>query len=179
MINREESRPSFLSWHHFLLALALGLPMSTLNSCATGQAAGSSPMMAQRAAQIAAEPPGDYYVGRRWWTEGTRFWGYLRRPGEPWSQAKLTMINESRCKTPDRLAEEGPADQRHGFDHNYEYRLFGHYSADKVYDPNSNLMLPEFLLERYEVISSNPGFVFTPGERYNPKLLPPKLPSRG
>lgn len=168
--------------HAFLLALALGLPTLSLNSCATSQAAAgggglNSPMVAQRAAQIAAEPPGDYWVGRRYWTEGTRFWGYLRRPGEPWSQARLVMVNERQCHTPDRLAEDGPVGNRHGFDHNYEYRFYGRFTSERIYDPNSNLMLPEFMLQRYELVSSNPGFLFTPGERYNPKLLPSKLPA--
>lgn len=133
-------------------------------------------MMKQRAAQIAAEPRGDYWVGRRWWTEGTRFWGYLRQPGQPWNQAKLVVFNESYKHQPDRLPEAPESGLRHGYDHNYEYRIWGQFSGQVVYDPNSNLELPEFVLSNYELINANPGFLFQPGERYNPKVLPPKFP---
>lgn len=134
------------------------------------------PQVRQRAAEIAAEPPGDYWVGRRWWTEGTRFWGYLRRPGQPWSESKLVVMNESARRTPDRLPEQPLNGPGHGFDHNYEYRITGRFTGKVVYDPNSNLELPAFLLQSYEVINPSPGFLFVPGERYNPKRLPPKFP---
>lgn len=129
------------------------------------------PMVKARDAQIAAEPPGNYYIGRRWWTDGTRFWGYLRDPGKPWSTAKLVIMNESIMKQPDRVPEEGTA-QVHGFDHNYEYRIWGSYTGRKIYDPNSNFVIPEFRLSKYELISQNPGFLFHPGEKYNPRHLP-------
>lgn len=129
------------------------------------------PMVKARDAQIAAEPPGNYYIGRRWWTDGTRFWGYLREPGKPWSTAKLVIMNESITKQPDRVPEEGTL-QVHGFDHNYEYRIWGSFTGQKIYDPNSNFVIPEFRLSKYELISQNPGFLFHPGEKYNPSHLP-------
>ncbi len=167
------------------IALAIALfPTLVLTSCTTtGSSRGGSgyssnhPAVKARNAQIAQEPRGDYFIGRRWWTEGTRFWGYIRQPGQPWTQAKLVMINESIAHTPDRLAEDPVSGPRHGFDHNYEYRLYGRYTGDTVYDPNSNLKLPEFQLTRYELISQNPGFLFQPGEAYSPKRLPPKIPA--
>jgi len=163
-----------------LLALA-ALPWM-LSSCATtssGTFRGGNPnhpLMKQRAAQIAAEPAGDYWIGRRWWTQGTRFWGYLRRPGQPWNEAKLVVFNESYKHQPDRLPEAPESGLRHGYDHNYEYRIWGNFSGQVVYDPNSNLELPEFVLSNYELINTAPGFLFQPGERYNPKVLPPKFP---
>ncbi len=129
------------------------------------------PQVKARDAIIATEPPGNYYIGRRWWTDGTRFWGYLREPGKPWSTAKLVIINESIAKQPDRVPEEG-AERVHGYDHNYEYRMWGSYTGQKVYDPNSNFVIPEFRLSRYELIDSNPGFLFHPGEKYSPNRLP-------
>lgn len=134
----------------------------------------------ERQARIAVEPVGDYWIGRRWWTRGTRFWGYVRRPRQQWSDAKLVMMYEGYKHTPDRLAEEAASGQAHGFDHNYEYRIYGNFSTgDPIYDPNSDLILPEFILRDYELISTNPGFLFRPDERYLPSALPPVYPGRG
>ncbi|MGY8640905.1 MAG: hypothetical protein ACKVJU_07420 [Verrucomicrobiales bacterium] len=165
------------------LAIAI-LPGLLFTSCqTTGGGSGGGgfnsnhPAVKARNAEIALEPRGDYYIGRRWWTEGTRFWGYLRKPGQPWSQAKLVIINEAIAHTPDRLAETPVSGPKHGFDHNYEYRMYGNFTGAQVYDPNSNLKLPEFQLTRYEQLSQNPGFLFQPGEQYSKKRLPPKIPA--
>src|SRR6266850_119771 len=55
--------------------------------------------MAQR---IQTEPPGDYFIGRRYFKPDYKFWGYVRRPGQPWSMAKLVMLNEKFKLAPDR-----------------------------------------------------------------------------
>ena len=39
------------------------------------------------AQHIAAEPSGDYFIGRRYFKPDFKFWGYVRRPGQPWSTA--------------------------------------------------------------------------------------------
>tara|TARA_R110000850_G_scaffold202967_2_gene329053 strand:- start:2443 stop:2877 length:435 start_codon:yes stop_codon:yes gene_type:complete len=135
----------------------------------------SNPAVKARNAEIAMEPAGNFYIGRRWWVDGTRFWGYLRKPRQPWSQAKLVIMNESASRQPDRVPEEGVS-QVHGYDHNYEYRIWGSYTGQTIYDPNSNFMLPEFRISKYEVIKTNPGFLFWPGEGYSPRKLPPKHP---
>lgn len=145
------------------------LPASRMNSAAV-----------QRRNQIiATEPRGDHYIGRRWFTEGTRYWGFIRRPGEPWTESKLFVMNESVKLQPDRVHETpsdgGPA---HGYDHNWEYRLWGSFTGSTIYDPNSDLSLPEFKLQKYEVISQNPGFLFYPGEPYKRRGLPPKHPPK-
>jgi hypothetical protein len=107
--------------------------------------------MAQR---IAAEPSGDYYIGRRYYKPDFKFWGYVRRPGQPWSSAVLVMLNEKQKLAPDR------AELRFGYDNNYEYRLYGHFSGDKVYEPASNNVYPEFILKNYDLISTNPTPIF-------------------
>src|ERR1051325_1031359 len=105
---------------------------------------------AAMAAGIAAEPPGDYFIGRRYFKPDFKFWGYVRRPGESWSAAQLVMLNEKQKLAPDRerLA--------FGSDNNYEYKLHGYFSGDKVYEPASNGIYPEFVLTGYELISTNP-----------------------
>jgi hypothetical protein len=107
--------------------------------------------MAQR---IAAEAPGDYFIGRRYYKPDFKFWGYVRRPNQPWSSAQLVMLNEKQKLAPDR-------EQMHfGSDNNYEYKLYGYFSGDKVYEPASNGIYPEFILKGYELISTNPPRIF-------------------
>ena len=125
------------------------------------------PTSAERAAQIAAEPSGSYFVGRRYYIQKTRFWGYVRKPGQPWKTAKLVMINESKMAQPDRKPETRGAGS-YGYDQNYEYKLRGYYTGDKVYDPNSNQILPEFMLTGAEVTNKDPGWIFSPSDRYYP-----------
>jgi hypothetical protein len=106
------------------------------------------------ARKIAAEPPGDYYIGRRYFKPDFKFWGYVRRPGQPWSSAVLVLLNEKEKLAPDR------SELRFGYDNNYEYKLYGHFSGDKVYEPASNSVYPEFVLKNYQLISTNPPPIF-------------------
>jgi hypothetical protein len=106
------------------------------------------------AQHIAAEPPGDYFIGRRYFKPDFKFWGYVRRPGQPWSAAQLVMLNEKQKLAPDRERLS------FGSDNNYEYKLYGYFSGDKVYEPASNGVYPEFVLKRYEEISTNPPPIF-------------------
>lgn len=130
----------------------------------------TSPEMAARNAQIAAEPFGNYYIGRRYYVPSTRFWGYLRKPRQSWDSARLVVMDESSYKTPDRL-KEGNGANYHGYDNNVEYRVYGSYLPDTAYDPNSNLVLPVFRPTGMEVINRDPGFLFKPNERYSTKYV--------
>src|SRR3954463_13953567 len=105
----------------------------------------------QSAAEIAAEPQGDYYIGRRYYKPDFKFWGYVRRPGQPWSTAQMVMLNEKQKLAPDREAVN------FGFDNNYEYKLYGSFSVEKVYEPASNTIYPEFVLTGYQLISDHPA----------------------
>ncbi len=107
--------------------------------------------MSQR---IQTEPAGNYFVGRRYYKQDFKFWGYVRRPGEPWNTAVLVMLNENKKLAPDR------EQVNFGFDNGYEYRLFGKFSGDKVYEPASNGVYPEFVLDGYQLISTNPPPIF-------------------
>ena len=60
------------------------------------------------------------------------------------------MLNEKQKLAPDRERLE------FGGDNNYEYKLYGYFSGDKVYEPASNGIYPEFVLKGYELISMNP-----------------------
>ena len=106
------------------------------------------------AQNIAAEPPGNYFIGRRYARPPYHFWGYVRRPGQPWSTSQLVVFNENKKLAPDR------AQMDLGFDDNYEYKLQGYFSGDKVYEVASNSVLPEFVLTGYELISTHPAPIF-------------------
>jgi hypothetical protein len=98
--------------------------------------------------------------------KSTRFWGYVRRPQQPWNKAQLVVFNEREKLAPDRLTEMPSGDERgFQFDNNREYRLRGYLSGRQVYDPNSDKILPEFVLQAYQEIDANPGFLFHPRER--------------
>ena len=115
---------------------------------------------ANRAARVAmldsiqSEPPGNYFIGRRYYKEDYKFWGYVRKPGESWSDAQLVMLNEQKRLAPDR--EGGTL----GVDNGYEYKLLGSFSGEKVYEPASNRVYPEFVLTGYELRSSNGAPIF-------------------
>src|ERR1700758_1698178 len=125
-----------------------------LAGCQTTEMQGIQQAKIQVAQRIAAEPPGDYYIGRRYFKRDYKFWGYVKRPGQPWSTAELVMLNEKQKLAPDR------AELKFGEDNNYEYKLFGNFTGDKVYEPASNSIYPEFVLKGYELISTNPAPIF-------------------
>jgi hypothetical protein len=124
-----------------------------LAGCQTEPTASQS-AKAQMAQRIAAEQPGDYYIGRRYFKPDFKFWGYIRKPGQPWSTSQLVMLNEKQKLAPDRAA------LKFGSDNNYEYKLTGYFSGDKVYEPASNRLYPEFVVKSFDVISTNPPPIF-------------------
>lgn len=139
----------------FLLLSALLALAVTLSGCASaGGAQGIQQARIDTAARIAQEPPGDYWIGRRYFKPVYKFWGYVRRPGQPWSTAKLVMLNENEKLAPDR------AQEKFGIDNNHEYRLYGHFTGETVYEPASNGFYPEFILKNYELVSTNPPPIF-------------------
>lgn len=138
----------------FVLAFLAGGCVTTTNTPRTEL---SSEMQAARVAMLAAipnEPPGDYFVGRRYYKRDYKFWGFVRSPREPWTAAKLVMLNEQQTLAPDR------ASGRIGSDHDTEYRLYGHFSGDTVYEPASNGFYPEFVLRRAEVKDAKPATIY-------------------
>jgi hypothetical protein len=66
----------------------------------------------------------------------------------------MVMLNEKQKLAPDRERLS------FGSDNNYEYKLYGYFSGDKVYEPASNRVYPEFVLKSYELISTTPPPIF-------------------
>ena len=108
-------------------------------------------------AQIQAEKPGNYFIARRYYKVDYKFWGYIRKPGQPWTEAKMVMLNENKRLAPDR--ESGTL----GADNGYEYKFLGYFSGDTVYEPASNGFYPEFVLTGSELRDANPAPIFAPG----------------
>jgi hypothetical protein len=147
------------------------LPLAALafQSCQTGPS--SREFQRARAAMeedIRNERHGNYFMGRRYYKVDYKMWGYLRKPGEPWADSRLVVFNEDRTLAPDRAANTI------GNDNGFEYKVFGRFSGQDVYEPASNATYPEFLLERMELVTKTPGPIFTnrkaldPKERYYP-----------
>jgi hypothetical protein len=120
-------------------------------------------------AAIAGEKPGDYFIGRRFYKADYKMWGWVKKPGEPWKQSQLVMFNEQKKLAPDRERNDV------GSDNNYEYRLIGHFSGEKVYEPASDNFYPEFVLTTATVISTNPPLIYPDQRWLNPvvRLLGP------
>lgn len=116
------------------------------------------------AAAIAAEKPGNYFIGRRFYKKDYKMWGWVRRPGQPWNKAQLVMLNENTKLAPDRAA--GTL----GIDNNTEYRLQGRFTGGQVYEPASNDFYPEFVLTGYEVISNAPPMIYGDRRALDPSI---------
>ena len=153
-----------------LSSMAAVLAMLLCQCAPAGKLLGG-PTVEERQLAIASEPTGDFYYGRRYHVEKTRFWGYLRKPRQSPMNAKLVMMLEDDIRVPDRLPEDGPKGQRHGYDQNYEYRVTGHYTGRKAYDPNTNQILPVFRPTGFELVERKPGWLFTPEDRYHPNKV--------
>jgi hypothetical protein len=137
----------------FASEILLGLLLFT--GCGTTMPQGIQQARIDAAQKIAAEPPGDYFIGRRYFKGSVyKFWGYVRKPGQPWNTARLVVFNEKEKLAPDREKLS------FGSDNNYEYKLYGNFSGQTVYEPASNGFYPEFVLKRYELISTNPVPIF-------------------
>lgn len=132
-----------------------------LGGCATAISPEIQEARAAAAQSIQAEPPGNYFIGRRYYKEGFKFWGYVRRPGQPWASSQLVVLNENQKLAPDR------EQLKFGIDNNHEYKLYGSLSGEKIYESRSDGFYPEFVLKRYELVSTHPVPIFR--SQYDPR----------
>jgi hypothetical protein len=136
-------------------ALSLCALVLLLAGCATPPQVApliESPAVAQ---QIAAEPVGDFYIGRRVFAPPFAIWGYVRSPRQSWKMAKLVILNEKFQFAPDR------ARNQLGSDNGSEYRLYGYFSGDQIYDASAGRFCAEFVLKRAELISATPDPIWS------------------
>lgn len=149
-----------------LLAVACSL---LFQGCETTQS-DTSARRAMLMESVRAETPGDYYIGRRFYKKVYKMWGWVRRPGQPWSEAQLVMLNEQRMLAPDR------AQNNLGSDNDFEYRLNGYFSGEKVYEPASNTFYPEFVLTGAEIRSTAPLLIYETARQKDPEIRILKKP---
>lgn len=153
-----------------LLGAVLWLAVLVGPGCQTTTDPETLARQAAIAEAIARETPGNYFIGRRFFKNDYKMWGWVRRPGQLWNTAQLVMLNEQRQLAPDR------AGGTLGTDNNYEYRLQGFFSGDTVYEPASNRFYPEFVLTGYEVLDRTPPMIFRDRRSIDPAvrlLVPP------
>ncbi|MBV9490124.1 MAG: hypothetical protein JO069_10430 [Verrucomicrobia bacterium] len=143
--------------------LALAAALFCAGGCATDNGFEVTKAAVNQA--IANEPPGNYFIGRRMYRRAYFFWGYVRRPRQPWSTAQLVMLNEQKLHAPDRVAG------LIGYDNSAEYRLEGYFSGEQVYEPASNQFYPEFVLTNYRLLSSTPAQIFRDPRATDPNRL--------
>ncbi|MEI6714401.1 MAG: hypothetical protein WCO60_11660 [Verrucomicrobiota bacterium] len=152
-----------------LFALVLLSPL-LFTSCATRTTFSPEELHSRVAMQeqIAKEPLGDYYIGRRYFKTDYKMWGYLRKPRESWADSRLVVLNEDKTLAPDRQANTI------GSDNGYEYIVYGKFSGESVYEPAANQFYPEFILSKMVMRANAPAPIFPnrkaldPDERYYP-----------
>jgi hypothetical protein len=152
----------------WLLPLA-PLVLTLLPGCETTQMRESRQARVAMDAAIPTEAPGNYYIGRRLFKKDYKFWGFVRKPCQPWATAKLVMLNEQTKLAPDREANDI------GSDNEYEYKLIGEFSGETVYEPASNGFYPEFKLRGTELRSSTPASIYKVPGATDPsrRIIPP------
>ena len=146
--------------HLLAPALAAFLPLS---GCVTQEMKDKKASRQAMQDAIRQEAPGNYYVGRRYYKVDYKFWGFVRKPGEQWNTAKLVMLNEQGKLAPDR--ELGKL----GSDNNSEYKLYGEFSGQTVYEPASNGFYPEFVLKAYELRTITSATIYKEPGALDPK----------
>lgn len=91
---------------------------------------------------------GEFWIGQRVVTERHAGWGWLKRDGDSWRNAKWIMLEEKpgSIKAPQRFYPR-PED-----DNNMQYRLYGDFASYKGYEPNIDAVVDVFALKGFEVI---------------------------
>jgi hypothetical protein len=130
-----------------------------LAGCETPIVTQSAQDRAAISSAISKEAPGNYFIGYRFYKVDYKMWGWVKKPGESWKNSQLVMFNEQKMLAPDR------AKNAIGSDNNTIYRLSGYFSGEKVYEPASDTVYPEFVLTGASVISTNSPLIF-PDQRW-------------
>src|SRR5437588_13062441 len=94
----------------FVVALEVLLGLFLLPGCET-MPSGIQEARVSAAQKIQAEEPGNYFIGRRYFKGSVyKFWGYVRKPGQPWKTAQLVAVNGEEKLAPNRRARSCGSD---------------------------------------------------------------------
>jgi len=91
----------------------------------------------------------DYWIGHRLIDpDGGQGWGWVRKAGDGWNNAKWIALQESLglAVAPHRHL------QRADEDLDWEFKFWGKFASYRAYDPRLDEQLPVFILEGYQVI---------------------------
>ena len=56
----------------------------TSTGCESPELSGIRAAQLAQSNRIGQEPAGDYFIGRRYYNANYKFWGYIRKLGQPW-----------------------------------------------------------------------------------------------
>jgi len=116
---------------------------------------------------------GPVWIGIRTVLDRRSGWGWIKKEGQDWNQARWCMLEEKPgvIKAPGRYTGNPDGDQL------MTYRLYGNFENFQGYEPDFDVFIPIFRLKGFEVIG--------PGEpvRKDPPTLsssgPPRYAERG
>jgi hypothetical protein len=88
---------------------------------------------------------GNYLVGQRTIVEDYCGWGWARKPGESWNQARWIAIeyDSKICPVPHAFLP------RPGDDRDYLYRLYGEFAPYRAYEPQADVWVDIFLIKGF------------------------------
>lgn len=116
----------------------------------------------------------DTYTGRRWFVRipghTCYFWGYIKKPGQKWTAARLVVIDQRVSVPPPDAAGGKP--ELIGSDHNFEYTIEGSFTGRSAYDPNADLVLPTFAAKKFTLVNRAPGALPGVGPPENNQVIP-------
>ena len=97
---------------------------------------------------LVSPPPGgpvEEFVGHRKTDKEGSGWGWIKRADEDWKKGRWVTLREN-AKHPAPWRALGKKDA----DENFEYRMWGYFAQQQVYDPIYDEMLTVFVLDHYE-----------------------------
>lgn len=124
--------------------MAVAVAATLLAGCTT-TGTGTGSFTGVDPAQLNASPP-PYWVGHRVYNPKYQTWGYIKRPEDTWAKGFPVLLYEHETLAPDRAMEN------RGADHNFQYKLYGHFWDRKGYEPVLNRLFPAFVLKGFEPI---------------------------
>jgi hypothetical protein len=103
--------------------------------------------------EISREKPAPYFIGRRYYKDDYKMWGYLRKPGQPWSESQLVMLNENKTLAADRAQNDI------GSDNGFEYRVGGRVAGPgkKSMNQQATAFTPSSCQKRWNVFPPSRG----------------------
>ncbi len=118
----------------------------------------------------------DYWIAHRLIDpDGGQGWGWVRKPGQSWGDAKWIALQETlgQAVAPHRHLQKAEEDL------DWEFKFWGKFASYKAYDPRLDEQLPVFILQGYQVIGQAAPLSIKFGPPGRIQHLPSGASSRG